>query len=395
MTVAQKKPLTFAPLGNYHAPTLPAVDAMQALALRLRKLFKQPNDKPFISDDHLQRSTQKMLDDIVAPPACAPLLGELQATLQDWIATPAPTSWLKTVVLPPGDHNSLMEAWAHQQGHQLLAPPDRNALVAPASIELPDLAGHGVLVIPRLERWFLRHRNGLTLVRALLDRLDTLNRHCVIGCNSWAWEFLDKAVGAGMVLPAGVTFQAFDAMRLHDWLSELAHADHGGMRFRLSTTGGDVMEIDDEGKLGHDFFVRLAARSLGIPWVAWRLWRRSLRSGSQDDEEIDDIEKIKNEQADIIGNEQTLWVIALDEFSLPGSDNEVALLVLHALLLHGPLTLHELRLVLPLVGQSNVLSTLVSTGFVERMDDAYVCFPAAYPAIRSALATAGFSTDKL
>lgn len=404
--------LTFQPLKDYDSPQLPAADALQATVTRMRALFKGPDDKPFIGDDRLQLSTKKMLDDIVSPPACAPLLDELNATLVDWIDEPAPLSWLKTIVLPPGDEGGVIGTWANQEGHQILMPPQREALISNESYKLPELEGEGVLVIPQLERWFLRHRNGLAIVRALLGTLDGLQRHCVIGCNNWAWSFLNKAVGANMVLPDALTFQPFDAKRLHHWFSQLsAGSGREDLLFRLTRSGEDVMALDDNGELKHDFFTQLAARSRGIPWVAWRLWRRSLRSGTEDPDEIESAEKFaedepqsestaKNGKQNLI-NEQTLWVAALDDFSLPSKSDETALLVLHALLIHGSLTTQELRQVLPLVGESNVLSALVSAGMIERQggqngeNGQVCCFAAAYPAIRSGLQTAGFGSNEL
>ncbi len=37
------------------------------------------------------------------------------------------------------------------------------------------------------------------------------------------------------------------------------------------------MELNSSGELKSDYLKKLAAHSLGIPWVAWHLWRRSLR----------------------------------------------------------------------------------------------------------------------
>lgn len=403
--------LTFQPLKNYDSPQLAAADALQATVARMRALFKGPDDKPFIGDDRLQLSTKKMLDDIVSPPACGPLIGELNVTLVDWIAEDAPLSWIKTIVLPPGDDGGVIETWANQEGHQILLPPQREALISNDPCALPELEGEGVLVIPQLERWFLRHRNGLAIVRALLGALDGLQRHCVIGCNNWAWAFLNKAVGANMVLPDALTFQPFDARRLHHWFSQLsAGSGREDLLFRLTRSGENVMALDNNGELKHDFFIQLAARSRGIPWVAWRLWRRSLRSGTEDPNEIDSAEKFaedksqskntaKNGKRSLI-SEQTLWVAALDDFSLPNKNDDTALLVLHALLIHGSLTPQELRQVLPLVGESNVLSALANSGMIERQpgqdgeSDQVRCFAAAYPAIRSGLQTAGFGSNE-
>ncbi|GAB3684870.1 hypothetical protein [Salinisphaera aquimarina] len=401
MTTEQPDDNLFIPLGSYKAPALPTVDTLQALMARLRTLFHKTDDTPFIADDRLQRSTLEMLDDIVAPPACGPLIDELQSTLADWIAQPQRRFNLQLIVLPPGDENGVLASWARQYGHAVLDAPDRTTLLSATTADPINLDGDGVLVIPELERWFLRHRNGLTLVRALLARLDTLERRCVIGCNSWAWAFLCKAVGAHMILPQGLTFRAFDGARLGQWFSQLAGDDSlRHITFRVSDSGADVMAEDDDGQLKHDHFTGLAARSLGIPWVAWHIWRSSLRSSADADESTgaedrpdDETEAPKKVHPD---DEQTLWVVALEQFSLPaGDDAEPALLVLQALLIHGTLSVAELRDVVPVVGESTVLSALVRAGVVEQTRGQLRCTPAAYPAVRSGLSTAGFSMDRL
>ncbi len=353
-------------------------------------VFRKQDNTPFMAGDRLQKATLQILDDVVAPPACGPLLDELQAALDPWIADPSPFVTAKLIILPPCDENDIVGTWAAEKCHKVLDAPSREALLTTKKDEaLPDLSGEGLLVIPQLELWFLRHRNGLAAIRSLLAAIDATDRRCVIGCNSWAWEFLKKAVGVHMILSQPLTYEPFDGKRLHDWVLRLAVNDKSRkITFRLPQSGEDVLAVDDEGTRDSDYFDTLAAQSRGIPWVAWHLWRRSLRSDGENGSEHDeDIER----DAD----EQTLWVAALDEFTLPNSSNETPLLVLQALLLHGSLSVDELRSVLPVVGESPVVSALVSAGFVERKDAQISCRPAAYPAIRRELSEAGFSMDGL
>ena len=153
------------------------------------------------------------------------------------------------------------------------------------------------------------------------------------------------------------------------------------MRFRLPQSGEDVLALDENGELKSDYLKTLAGHSLGIPWIAWHLWRRSLRSDKRESVSEDAATAVTDKEP----GEQTLWVAALEEFMLPGADEQTALLVLHALLIHGPLTAIDLRLVLPTVGESSILPTLTKAGFLERSGDLFSCRPAAYPAIRTVL----------
>lgn len=390
-SAAHDEPKLFGPLEDYDKPELPTYDWFQTLLTRAREMVRHRPTEPMVTDDRLRRSTLEMLDEVVSPPACGPLLVELQASLADWIADPAPRLASRLIVLPPGDRNDVIAAWAEQNGHTLLEAPARSAIIDKRPADVPDLTGDGVLVIPALERWFVRHRNGLTLIRGLLAALDGLDRHVVVGCNSWAWQYLVRAVRADVIFGAPITFQAFDAHRLRNWLSEISESDAiGRVQFREADSGADIMALDDNGQ-PHGVLVSLAARSRGIPWVAWRIWRRSLRRRVEVETEQNESDSADPAVLDPSDDEHTLWVIALEEFSLPGGGNDDTLLLLHALLIHGPLALDQLALVLPQVRALEMLPALISIGIVERREDATLaCAPAAYPAIRAGLTTAGF-----
>lgn len=348
------------------------------------------DDKPAVAKDKLHRITRSALDNVVAPPSCGPLVRELEATITTRISSPDPLTRSTLVVLPPCDRSCVIRSWADQNGHQILEPPTRSELIVGIDEPLPALDGDGVLVIPRLECWFLRHHGGLNRLRQLLTALDRLDRPCLIGCNSWAWRYLVAAVDADLVLPSGITFQAFDAERLHHWFSEMVGEDGlKALRFRLSDSGKDVMAVDGNGKIENDYFQTLAATSLGIPWVAWHLWRRSLRA------ENGDLQTNSDDAIDQQLDEQTLWIAALEEFKLPGSSRESALLVLQSLLIHGELSETELAITLPMQGIAAVLPALRTAGFIDRDGDIYRCHPAAYPSIRSGLSAAGLAVDKL
>lgn len=382
-----KEILHFQSLGNYEWPSSPTEAALRRLFGRFKHTFGKKNNQPFIADDKLQRATLSRLEDVAAPPACGPLMEELDSSLKDWVFETSPDQWLKLIVLPPCDENDIVGSWAKCNSHQLLEPPERSQLLSDTKGSKPDLSGEGVLVISNLERWFLRHCHGLYSIRVLLEELAKLERHCVIGCNSWAWAYLSNAVNAHMVFSDPITFQAYNAQRLYDWFSGLAKDDKkGSVTFRSVQSGDNIMALNDENELKNDYFKRLAAASLGIPWVAWRLWRRSIRMDSG----IGKADEINTSH-----DEETLWVTALDEFTLPEGGDQTALLILHSLLIHSSLSVEELQYTLPLIAESNIIHALIKARFVEQKDNQIQCAPAAYPSIRNGLSAAGFSMDRL
>lgn len=390
----REETLRFGPLSEYSVPAMPTRDTLQMFVTRMRKLLRRTPDQPMITDERLQLSSLEILDAAAAPPACGPLIDELQATLADWVEDTQASQYVQFVVMPPGDRNSVVAAWAERHGHHRVDAPSRHELISSKVIEPPLLSpDDGVLVIPALEDWFVRHRRGLRLIRALLAHIAQLDRKLVVGCNSWAWQYLVRAVRANIAFPEPITFQAFDAARLRAWFREISTDGNGQpIQFLDADTGDDILALEDDDK-PHPRLVSLAARSLGVPWIAWRLWRHSLRhrienasdANSGDDAPKPTIERAENEDA------HTLWVTSPEEFSLPARSTDDSLVVLHALLIHGVMQKNELALILPFAGCDNVLMALVRGGLVERDEEGRLaCAPEAYPAIRSALTTAGF-----
>ena len=398
-TAADLKP--FLPVGEYKLPPLPADESARLYFKRLTKAFRKKTEKPFIESAELEEALAEILDDVVSPPACGTLIDELELTVGKWAKDPTDSMRMKLIVLPPCDRNGVVEAWALRHGHKLVPPPARNSLLGSDEPELPDFSSEGeLLVIPRLEEYFLRHFRGMETVRRLLSEVTSGKRRCLIGCDSFAWKYLSVTLGADLALPTGLVFQPFDELRLHHWFSQLKDdASTRGMEFRLSKNGQDIMETDANGKPKSDFLKRLASRSLGIPWIAWHLWRRSLRSArehGEDGVEKNDEDEGGNERPDPLDTvSSTLWVVDAGDFSLPKEQRQASLMVLHAVLIHGALTVEELRQVLPLVGESFVIAALARDGFVELEGDHIRCRPAAYPSIRSELSSSGFSIDSL
>ena len=393
----------FISLSDYETPPTPTKDAMTRVLTRAREILRRKPDTPMITDDRLRRSTLERLDEIASPPACGPLVAELAASLADWLGEPPPEGGRRLIVMPPGDRNQVMAAWAKQQGHEILEPPARRDVIGANAYDLPVIEdGRAPLVIAALEDWFVRDLHGLALVRALLSRIDGLKRPVIVACNSWAWQYLVRAVQADAYLPAPQIFQPFDALRLRRWLSEIAEYDGpGSVRFRDAQSGDDIMNAGQD-DTPHEVLQSLAARSRGIPWVAWRLWRRSLRRqvevDNDDSAEADaphtPIEPAANEPAgdsERSRADQTLWVIALEEFLLPDTDHALTLLLLQALLIHGQLPLDLLTRTVPEPGATRLLPALRTAGIVEQRDNGdLACAPAAYPSVRAGLTAAGF-----
>ena len=379
----------FVALADFRTPSLPTDQAFGVFLKKAKKLLRRGEDAPFISSGDLEDGTIESLDEIASPPACGPLIDELERELDTWAARGSKGSRLKTIILPPGDRGSLLASWAEGKDCEILTEPSREALLARDEEALPGLEGESLLVIPKLERWFLRHPNGLEMMRQLLEAIHEVDRRVLVGCDSWGWTFLSRAVGVDILLSGPITFQAFDGDGLQRWFSQLiAQGDGSQYTYRLAKTGQDVFADNEKNSGSSDHFVKLAARSRGIPWVAWRIWRSSLRSdlAGEDNEEGAESTIPKSEEA-------TLWIVEKEEKNLPQEYRESALLILHALLIHNGLTKDELEIVLPQVRKRIFLTGLLASGYLEKVNGIYKVPPRIYPICRSQLSSAGFPID--
>lgn len=380
---------------DYSAPAMPAERALRRL-WRLAGMRLKLQARESVGSEHgWQHPDAALLDALARPPAYAALFASIDGVAQGWQEQErgAGVRWLRLVVLPPCDNDDLLGTWAKARSHAVWSPPSRASLCeAAAATALGD--AQTLFVIPRLERWFLRRRDGLAAVRSLLETLGRIERPCLVGCNSWAWPFLARAAGATLALPSPLSPAPLDGPELRAWLGTLSSGGGGSAQatvFRSASSGVQLLGAEGESRKDAqeceqvDRFLRhLAALSLGIPWVAWHLWRESLRIATDPDVLPPKARKAARDER------RTLWAVDPPEFALPNHHEQPSLLVLQALLMHGGLTEPELQSVLPAIEEPGVVGALQSAGFIERHADGNLRVrPAAYPAARTALQADG------
>lgn len=399
--------LPFRPLGKYNWPSTPVDHGFDRFKSAFMKRFTGSGEKSAIDRETLEPATDALKDMIAPPPANRPLMAELDATLSDWLATPETDQPLRMIVLPPCDREDTLSAWATENGLELFSS-DRD----PSELDELDNPDAPPIIIPRLEDRFLRTPQGLVAVRGLIDRLPYFKRRALIGCNSWAWQFLRKSCEIDLVLSDPLTFHAYNRVRLRNWLGSLALGNLPEDRSetaveslccRAVDNGEDVFGNGDGEDEMSAYMTELARRSFGIPWVAWHLWRGSLRQRSEtapdakngdatDSDKGPDADKDKGKSE---SGPDTIWVDSLPSYSMPARSDQNALLVLHALLIHGGLSAANIERTVPLISYTNVLSSLLRAGLIDDTDGLFRCVPAAYPTIRDGLRNNGYPLDVL
>lgn len=292
-------------------------------------------------------------------------------------------------------HADILAHWARGRSVRLLEPPTAQEILAADVQWLTRCcdSGPGLWALPALERCYLRNANGLALVRGFLDlAFSGALGPGVIGCDSWAWAYLQR-ICAWPATPV-LTLQAFDGAALTALLLQPETQPTQAVRFLSAHSGISLLPEPEDGEEDAQTPVspelrQLAARCRGNLGVAWHFWRERLRTAIEP-------------QATQTGDDappptDAIWVAPELEPRAPASDaGDETALVLHALLLHNGLEAPLLATLLPIAAAHLNLQLLHlhALGLVERQDaDRWQVTPLAYPGVRAFLRARGYLTD--
>ena len=292
-------------------------------------------------------------------------------------------------------HADILAHWARGRSVRLLEPPTAQEILAADVQWLTRCcdSGPGLWALPALERCYLRNANGLALVRGFLDlAFSGALGPGVIGCDSWAWAYLQR-ICAWPATPVQ-TLQAIDGAALTTLLLQPETQPTQAVRFLSAHSGISLLPEPEDGEEDAQTPVspelrQLAARCRGNLGIAWHFWRERLRTAIEP-------------QATQTGDDappptDAIWVAPELEPRAPASDaGDETALVLHALLLHNGLEAPLLATLLPIAAAhlNLQLLRLHALGLVERQDaDRWQVTPLAYPGVRAFLRARGYLTD--
>jgi hypothetical protein len=384
-------------------PVEPAREAVREGIRGFVNHLRRPDKtgEAFLVRTHLASVPSYLMERVAAQPDWSSLTPGLDQALGAWAAEEGPATPIQVVVGAPYSGVPVgLAAWAKALGWRLAVAPAEEEILKGGEEWLDSFSRdmEKPLVIPNFERLYLRHHAGLSLVRRLLDWLWSTKRRCLIGCDSWAWSYLTKALQIDTLVPHPLTLAACDHTHLRAWLGKLAsRLDRFGVAFRQTDNGDFVLppagSPESEPTLvTSDYLKHLAAFSRGIPGVAWTIWRFSLQY------EIDEAVGMRAQETAEKDRRLTMWVKTWSQLDLPEpprSMTQPQLFVLHALLLHGGLTNQGLAQVLPLSAAEVIESVhrLQPAGVIETVGDRYRVTAISYPAVRKILFQEGYLVD--
>lgn len=388
-------------LADYALPLAPTREAAARGITALWRLIHAKNIKqkpPEKREDQLLTFSETELAQLV--PAIDWYLGaeSLDNKLKDWPAQKNKNSPIRFLIGPPyGGHADILRKWAEMRRMPVIEPPAPEQILAQDETWFSDWSDNErTWVLPSLERCYLRHAEGLTVVRRFFERAFSGKLGSgIVGCDSWAWSFFQNVWSVPP--PAALTLQAFDSERLRAYFGELAVSSTlGPLRFRESDSGRDILPTRGTEKAAPSeispVLKQLAAHSRGILGVAWMYWRTSLCAVPNEKPESGP--QAHNAEQSLAQN--TIWLrAALKELDIPVAPNREISFVLHCLLLHNGLPVDILVELLPLSREVVIatLHLLASASLVEDHNNAWRVSALGYPVVRQFLKSNGYMID--
>ncbi|MBE9052816.1 MarR family transcriptional regulator [Nostocales cyanobacterium LEGE 11386] len=239
-----------------------------------------------------------------------------------------------------------------------------------------------LIVIPCLAQCFLRCIGGWEGIEFLQNAIvHDQSKFWLIGCNSWAWSFLNQVCQVSAYLEQVHYLPQLKGKALQQWLAPVTQA---------------LTPQDNEEDMSLAYSKSLASLSSGVSTVAAHLWLQRLRMRAAD---IPDA--VSESQSELTNQDVTQEVVSnLQQTKpiLPSLPDLTAIdrYLLHSLLLHGQITRTHLAFSL---GESEQLvrshvQMLVRAGVIIQQQEQLSLDPAYYPSLKTELSNNNFLIGK-
>lgn len=391
------------PLQAYDVPAAPAGEAAAkglAALWRLIRKRKQPQQPPEKTDEQLQALSDEALARLAPAIDWAPGVAAIEELFSNWPESVRHRPSIVFVIGPPHcGQATMLEAWAKMRQSTMIAPPTSEQILNKDQRWLSNWqVNDRPWILPCLEECFLRHADGLGLVRSFFEHAFTAHLGFgVVGCDSWAWSYLQKIWA--MPQCNAYTLQAFDSERLACYFGGSSTLPgNKSPCFRDVNNGRDVLQVHTPNSTDDtptsSFLKYLAAQSRGNLGVAVAYWRAGLRAGADEPSES----KTEEKSSEDLDPCKTVWLkTGLWDSDLPSRPSPEIAFVLHALLIHNGLPSDLLATVLPLPRDEvlAILLQLESAGVVQVDDSTWRVSALGYPMVRRFLKNNGYLVDSL
>ena len=204
-----------------------------------------------------------------------------------------------------------------------------------------------------------------------------------------------------------LVLNACDGLRLEYWFRSIAQITcKHVVVFRQSDNGKIILtarqadahqETESEttrDREPSDFLKIIAARSHGIPLVAWAIWRNCLQISAEENIE-DEAQKAAERDTGL-----TIWVRPWSQTELPAIPSDISqtdVFLLHAALLHGGITEELISLLLSIEHSAVIKSIqkLLRAGLLKEENSLWRVTLSGYPAVHNYLAAEDYLVDIL
>ncbi len=386
------------PISDYRVPTAPADKVVTSLWLSIRQKYQrnQTVDIEFKKEQELHALPQARLAHLAPSLPWEYAAAALDATLRDWLESgPSNHRVAFFIGQPSSAHEEIVTLLGRSHGAVEIAPPSIEQILSRDESWLNHWPSSETFwVLPKLEHCYLRHANGLDLLRRLMS-LAANGRlgKGLIGCDSWAWAYVQRI--SPWPSANAVTLQAFDAQRLQRLLIGLMKTrTEKALHCHSAKTGQAITASVNEGEHPAKEFVELAAHCRGNAALATTYWRKRLRlHADKDDTSGDETTQEDTDEGEAV---EHVWVGEMpNEPNLPPGNDEEFFLLIHAMLLHGGLPESLLADLLPLssVRSLGLLAQLQQFGIAHCANGRWRVRELAYTTVRKLLGSHDYLID--
>lgn len=346
--------------------------------------------------ESMQARLSKGIDALVsAPKHREAVRSELAGAIAQWTKNPtapnhlvvlaSPVEPIAQIITETLATYELPDEWQVQSLPWRTRPQDPATIWAQLISEIGGLPmqyeAHPILTtIPDLSWCFLRCADGLDAIDALLDWIGKdSSRFWLIGCNDWAWLYLERVCQLSAYLESTLSLPTLSGKELKTWLHPLSETINVELKFEFkldkpeqSTQQPNDNQDNWSSSAEQRYFEHLADLSTGLSAVAAQLWMRSFHAKAPADPP--DSSAPAHEQI-------TLKPAMLPDLPSFVKDDRY---LLYSLCLHGKITLSALALSLgesPRTIQASV-RLLQRAGIVESGEELLWVNPVHYPRLR-------------